>query len=128
MPDTPLEAALAFVVAINAGDLTALRDLMTEDHTFTDPLGNNFSGAEAMISGWRDFLHAFPEYRIDIRHTVSDAIFVGLFGRASGKRRTGASVSAESWSVSAAWLVEVESGRVRHWTVFCDTSWANPAE
>jgi hypothetical protein len=31
-----------------------------------------------------------------------------------------------SWSVAAAWLAEVEGGKVKKWSVYCDTSWAKP--
>jgi ketosteroid isomerase-like protein len=83
---TPLETALAFIAAINAADTTALRALMTDDHTFTDALAHSFSGAEAMLSGWKHFFHAYPGYRI----------------------------------------AEVQSNKIRRWTVFSDTGWATP--
>jgi hypothetical protein len=124
---TPSETtALAFVAAINAADLDALRTLMTQDHTFTDARGNRFSGAETMISGWQHFLHAYPDYSIDIQQTFQSASHVALFGQASGKWRVDDHVLPQSWNVSAAWLAEIASGKVRAWSVFCDTSWATP--
>jgi hypothetical protein len=36
MSKSPGEVVRAFVAAINAGDPSTLRELMTEDHTFTD--------------------------------------------------------------------------------------------
>ncbi|HTV81154.1 MAG TPA: nuclear transport factor 2 family protein [Acidobacteriaceae bacterium] len=126
MTDLPMSVAVAFVEAINAADLTALRRLMTNDHTFTDALGNSFSGADPIIAGWQHFLRAYPDYHIQIHHVFSDSIYAALFGRAEGKWRVGENVLPGSWSVAAAWLAEVEEGRVKKWRVFCDTSWASP--
>ena len=126
MPTPSETVALAFVAAINAADLDALRILMTDDHTFTDARGNRFTGAETMISGWQHFLHAYPNYRIDIQQTFQSVDKVALFGRASGKWRGDDRILPQSWSVSAAWLAEIAGGKVRTWSVFCDTSWASP--
>jgi limonene-1,2-epoxide hydrolase len=126
MAESPMSVALQFVDAINAGDLTALRGLMTEDHTFTDALGNRFSGADQIITGWQRFLHAYPGYRIRIDHALGDAIFTALFGRAEGGWCVEERIVPGSWSVTAAWLAEIEAGRVKQWRVFCDTGWASP--
>lgn len=126
MPKTPEEVAHAFVAAINAEDPNALHDLMTEDHTFTDALGNSFSGADKMRFGWQHFFRAYPGYRINIQHTFAAANRVALFGDANGGWRVDDIVLPQRWTVSAAWLAEVENEQIRHWTVFCDTSWANP--
>lgn len=126
MPTPAETTALAFVAAINSADLDALRTLMTDDHIFTDARGNRFSGAATMISGWQHFLHAYPDYRIDLQQTFQAAHQVALFGHASGTWRVADRVLLQTWSVSAAWLAEIEEGRIRSWSVFCDTSWANP--
>ena len=126
MTISPLNVALAFVEAINAADLTALRRLMTEDHVFTDALGSSFSGADQMIAGWQQFLRMFPGYRIQVDHSFADAGSVALFGRAEGKWRVGDRILPGSWSVAAAWLAEVDDGHVKQWRVFCDTGWASP--
>lgn len=128
MPASPADASHAFVATINAADFAALRALMTDGHTFTDALGNRFSGAETMIQGWRYFLHAYPGYWIRIDRTLCDERQVALFGEAGGGWRVGERVLPESWKVAAAWLAEVESGRIRSWSVFCDTSWGKPPE
>jgi ketosteroid isomerase-like protein len=128
MPAAPADAAHAFVAAINAADPAALRALMTEDHTFTDALGNRFSGAETIVQGWRYFLHAFPGYWIRIDRTIGDEGDVALFGAAGDGWRAGERVLPQSWKVAAAWFAQVESGRIRSWSVFCDTSWGKPPE
>jgi len=126
MPDSPIDVAGAFVRAINQEDLPALRAVMTEDHTFTDAHGKTFSGAEKMISGWRHFFNAYPGYWIRIGAAFVDGCRVALFGEAGGKWKVEDRVLPQSWSVTAAWLAEVEDGKVRKWSVFCDTGWANP--
>lgn len=122
------QTAEAFIAAINAQDLISLRALMTDDHTFVDSLGRRFSGAEAMLSGWQHFFHAYPGYRIDIHQTFAAETQAALFGEASGGWRIGETVSTKRWKVAAAWLAEIQSGKVRTWSVFCDTGWANPPQ
>ena len=60
--DAP-QAALAFNDAITRRDLAALAGLMTDDHTFLDSGGNAVSGKAEVLSAWRGFFDAFPEYR-----------------------------------------------------------------
>jgi len=120
------DTALAFVAAINAGDATGLRRYMTEDHTFTDARGNSFSGAEKMVSAWQHFLHAYPDYRIQIKHMFAEENKVALFGDAEGGWRVNDAVLSQRWRVSAAWLAEIEARKIRRWSVFCDTTWATP--
>ncbi|HEX4007994.1 MAG TPA: nuclear transport factor 2 family protein [Acidobacteriaceae bacterium] len=128
MPNSPVETAGAFVAAINAGDLAALRALMTDDHAFTDARGNNFSGIEEMIFGWQYFFSAYPAHWIHVDRSFTDGTRVALFGEAGGKWRVGERVLDTSWTVAAAWLAEVESGKIRSWSIFCDTAWADPPQ
>lgn len=120
------KTALAFVDAINAGDLVVLRALMTEGHTFTDAKGSSFSGADMMIGGWKHFRQAYPDYRIKVQHTFAEANSVALFGYAEGGWQVGGAILAQRWQVSAAWLAEVVDGKIDHWSVFCDTTWVSP--
>jgi limonene-1,2-epoxide hydrolase len=126
MPQSPAETASAFVAAINAADLVALRALMSHDHTFTDARGNSFSGVDQMVFGWQHFFNAYPGYWIQVDRSFADGARVALFGEAGGKWRVGERILDKSWTVAAAWLAEVESGKVRRWSIFCDTAWADP--
>ena len=123
---TPLETALAFIAAINNANPAALRALMTDDHTFTDALAHSFSGAEAMHTGWQHFFHAYPNYRITLTQTFAEGDKVALFGKAEGGWRVDDKILPQKWSVPATWLAEIQSSKVHHWTVFCDTGWATP--
>ncbi len=126
MADPQMSVAIAFIEAINAADLTALRQLMTDDHTFIDALGNGFSGADQVVAGWQQFFHAYPSYHIQVRHAFADGMFAGIFGQAEGKWRIGDRILPGSWSVAAAWLAEIEDRQVKTWRVFGDTNWARP--
>ena len=128
MARAAFEVIGSFVSAINAHDLTALRSLMTDDHTFTDARGTKYFGADLMIDNWRQFFHAFPHYWISIDTSLAYADSVGLFGEAGGKWRVDGTIIPGSWKVAAAWLAEVDGRKVRSWRIFCDTEWASPPE
>ena len=97
MPASPAEVASAFVAAINAADLTALRALMTDDHTFTDARGMTFSGADKMIAGWQYFFRAYPDYwnrkftwkrrsPLTYSHPSRPPLLLNVRGHSSGRR------------------------------------------
>jgi ketosteroid isomerase-like protein len=117
------EIALAFVDAVNAEDIERLGALMADGHVFTDALGNSFAGREKMLQGWRFFFAAYPSYRIDVEQVFSQGTTVALFGDGSGGWRVDGEVQEKRWKVRAAWLVEIEDGKVQRWSVFCDTGW-----
>jgi limonene-1,2-epoxide hydrolase len=126
MPDSPIDVAGAFVKAINQADLVAMRAAMTDDHTFTDALGRSFSGAEKMIAGWKHFFAAYPGYWIRVDTALADGARVALFGEAGGKWKVEDRVLPDTWNVAAAWLAQIEAGKVKKWSVYCDTGWATP--
>jgi ketosteroid isomerase-like protein len=126
MPRSPLEVTGAFVAAINAMDLTALRFLMTDDHRFTDARGVEYSGAAKMIDCWQQFFQAYPRYWISVDSNFASGNRVALFGTVGGKWRVAGTVVPGSWQVNAAFLAEVEREKVRRWSIFCDTSWVTP--
>jgi ketosteroid isomerase-like protein len=126
MPRSPFEVTGAFVAAINAMDLRALRSLMTDDHVFTDARGTVYAGADKMIDGWQNFFHAYPKYWISIDTNFLSGNRVALFGTAGGKWRVAGTIVPGSWQVNAAFLAEVVREKVRRWNIYCDTSWVSP--
>jgi len=126
MARSPLEITGAFISAINARDLTALRSLMTDDHIYTDARGTKFMGADSMIENWICFFNAYPQYWIHIDSSFTNGDRVALFGEAGGKWRIDGRIQPGSWKVSASWLAEVERGKVRRWSIFCETEWTAP--
>ena len=128
MTRQPLEVTGAFISAINARDLTALRSLMSDDHVFTGARGTRFFGAERMIDNWQLFFSAYPQYWIHVDASFAAGNRVAVFGNAGGKWRVDGQVLPGSWQVSAAWLAEIEAGKVRRWSIYCDTEWVSPPE
>ena len=115
---TSKETVVAFVNAINAHDLDALAELMSDDHTFIDAHGNEVTGREQMIAGWRGYFEWFPDYRIEVAQIFEDGDNFGMFGYASGSFKGKAD---SSWRLPAAWNASVKDGHVSLWQVFADT-------
>lgn len=101
---------------------------MSPDHVFTDARGTRFCGADVMVESWKNFFYAYPQYWISIDSNFSDGNRVALFGTAGGKWRVDGTVVPGSWKVTSAWRAEVEYGKVRCWSIFCDTAWATPPQ
>lgn len=116
-----VEAALAFVRAINAHDADGLRALMTEDHCFHDAQASCVRGAEAVRGAWQVYFNWFPDYRVTIEAVFREADSVALFGRARG-RFAGAKPgpASQPWEIPAAWKAVIRGGRVAEWRVYAD--------
>jgi ketosteroid isomerase-like protein len=115
---TSKETILAFIDRINAHDAEGLGALMSDDHTFIDAHGNQVSGRDIMIPGWRAYFAWFPDYLIEITDVFEAGDRLALFGFAGGSFH---GKQAESWRLPAAWKVSVKDGRVTLWQVFADT-------
>jgi ketosteroid isomerase-like protein len=112
------ETILAFIDRINAHDAEGLGEFMSDDHTFIDAHGNQVSGREKMIPGWRGYFAWFPDYYIEVTDVFEDGDQLALFGFAGGSFQ---GKQTESWRLPAAWKAEVKDGRVTLWQVFADT-------
>jgi len=139
----PLEVAMDFIQRINAEDINALCDLMTENHIFQDALGKRFMGRETMRQGWTQYLKMVADYQVHAEEFFVTDERVAIFGTASGRyvgphgpgTKTGdgaavqhsASQSVDSalgpngfWEVPAAWRAVVQSGKIAEWRVYAD--------
>ncbi len=85
---TNKETILAFIDRINAHDVEGLAALMSDDHTFIDAHGNQVSGKEKMIAGWRGYFEWFPDYYIEVKDVFEDGHNLAMFGFAGGSSRT----------------------------------------
>ena len=81
---TPIEVAMAFVDAINTGDIDKMANLMTDDHRFIDGDGSKYAGKERMTTGWRDHFELIPDLTISISDHFEDNQIVVLLGWSSG--------------------------------------------
>jgi hypothetical protein len=139
----PLEVAMDFIKRINAGDINALCELMTENHIFQDALGKRFMGRETMRQGWTNYLKMVADYQVHADEFFQTDERIAIFGTASGRSvgpqiaraRVGngapsqhaASQSVDSalgpngfWEVPAAWRAVVQSGKIAEWRVYAD--------
>ena len=112
------KTTLAFIERINAHDVEGLGALMSDDHTFIDAHGNQVSGREKMIAGWRGYFEWFPDYYIEVTEVFQDGANLALFGFAGGSFKNRES---ENWRLPAAWRAIVKDDRVNLWQVFADT-------
>ncbi len=128
LSDSSLDTARAYAQAINARNLAAIRALLTPDHIFTDALGARIIGARTMMMAWQHFFDLFPEYWIRVETALADEARVAMFGEAGGRWKVEDPVLPRTWKVRAAWLAEIESGKVKTWRVYCDTGWTKPPE
>ena len=115
---TNKQTTLAFIERINAHDVQGLGELMSDGHTFIDAHGNQVSGKEKMIAGWRGYFEWFPDYYIEVTDAFEQGEELALFGFAGG---TFKNKEGESWRLPAAWKAIVKDGQVSLWQVFADT-------
>lgn len=112
------ETIFAFVDAINARDLPALGDLMSDEHKFIDAHGKEVCGREQMLAGWRGYFEWFPDYAIEVTDVFGHEETFALFGFASGSFRGD---PKKRWRLPAAWKATVKDDRIALWQVFADT-------
>ena len=112
------EVILAFIDRINAHDVAGLAELMSDDHTFIDAHGNEVSGKEQMVAGWRGYFEWFPDYFIEVTDIFENGEMFGMFGFAGGAFKGNPEAS---WRLPAAWKAIVEDGHVVLWQVIADT-------
>jgi ketosteroid isomerase-like protein len=117
----PADVAAAFVARINAHDVAALGELMTDDHLFVDGLNNEAAGREAMQARWTQYFALVPDYWIQVETVLHEDATVALFGKAGGTYAGDtAGGQAGRWEAPAAWLAQVRDGRVAKWRVYAD--------
>ena len=119
--DDSVATVLRFIEAINAHDVNALCDLMTEDHSFVDSQGKTERSREHMRNAWRGYLDMFPDYSISVDQTLVDSDTVVVLGRAEGTYCTdGRLIDENHWKIPAAWRAKVHNGLVSEWQVYAD--------
>jgi ketosteroid isomerase-like protein len=118
---SPVETVLHFLECINQRDVVKLAALMTEDHVFTDSLGQSVRGRENMRTGWRGYFAFCPDYWVAREEIFQNENRVAVFGSAGGTIAAKGELPPENrWRTSAAWLAVVENGLVKEWRVYAD--------
>lgn len=119
--EEPIAVVLAFLDAINSGDVDKLCALMSEDHLFVDALGNKVQGRESMRKAWTGYFQWFPDYRVSHEEILSDGDLVAAFGAAEGTYAPkGKLEKSNHWVAPAAWKAVVKNGLVKEWRVYAD--------
>lgn len=117
----PVETVLQFLERINQRDPDKLAEMMTEDHVFTDSLGQSVRGREKMRAGWRAYYAFCPDYWVLHEEILASGKLVAVFGAAGGTIAANGKLAPENkWRTSAAWLAAVEGGLLKEWRVYAD--------
>jgi ketosteroid isomerase-like protein len=74
----PKDVAVRFNECINRRDLGGLAELMTEDHAFTDTVGEIVAGKPACLDAWRGFFEQFPTIATPSPLSAPEAIWRSL--------------------------------------------------
>lgn len=116
-----VKTVLAFFDAINRHDVDRLAELMTEDHVFTDPLGNSVRGRDQMRAGWLAYFAMCPDYRVTHEDIFHSGNRVAAFGSAGGTIAVKGELPAENqWQIPAAGRVVVRDGLIQEFRVYAD--------
>jgi len=120
-PRPALDAALAFVHAINHRNPDALAALMTEDHAFVDGLGARIEGRQRVKAAFEAYFRMVPDYMIAIDETFSEGSVVVMLGSAEGTYSADGTLRPENrWITPAAWRASIRDGLVGEWRVYAD--------
>jgi ketosteroid isomerase-like protein len=109
-----LRAGAAFNDSINRRDLDALRELMTDGHTFIDSEDNVLSGKDEVLDAWRGFFDAFPAYRNDWATLMQIGSTLIAVGRSVCSTEPGL-------EGPAIWTATITDDKVSEWRVYEDT-------
>ena len=116
-----VEIVIRFITAINNRNFNLLSNMISEDHKFTDSLGNIFRGKDVMTTGWKNYLHLFPDYKIEVDEIYENENKIIFTGKASGTYSSQGELSKENhWEKNAAWKALVLNGKIKEWQVFGD--------
>jgi ketosteroid isomerase-like protein len=117
----PLDVAMDFIKRINAGNVDAICELMTDEHIFQDALGERFIGREKMRQGWRAYFKSVAQYQIRADEFFQTDERLAIFGSASGIYAGHVAASPDNfWEVPAAWRAVIRDGLVAEWRVYAD--------
>src|SRR5258706_1483040 len=118
----PLDVAMDFINRINAGDVDAICELMTDGHIFQDAMGERFIGREKMREGWSAYFKIIRDYQVHAEEFFQTGDKLAIFGSASGVYADNGDPSGNNfWEVPAAWREVIPDGLVAEWRVYPGT-------
>ena len=117
----PVETVLQFLERINERNADKLAEMMTEDHVFTDSLGQTVRGREKMRAAWRAYYAFCPDYWVSHEEIFQNGNSVAVFGSAGGTIAADGKLPPENkWRTPAAWFAVVQGGLLKEWRVYAD--------
>ena len=117
----PVETVLQFLERINERNADKLAEMMTEDHVFTDSLGQTVRGREKMRAAWRAYYAFCPDYWVSHDEIFQNGNSVAVFGSAGGTIAADGKLPPENkWRTPAAWFAVVQGGLLKEWRVYAD--------
>lgn len=119
MTAEPETAAMAFIEAINRGDLDGLIALMTEDHVMRILDEPPVSGEATLRNAWRGYFEAFPEYTIYVDRMATEGSRVAILGSTTGSHL--GLPDEEERQLPVIWTADVRDGKVAAWSILDDT-------
>ena len=118
MTDQVEAIVVAFIDAINRGDLDGLTALMTDDHVMCLLDEPPVSGKETLREAWRGYLAAFPEYTIYIERIAARGGHAGIVGNTTGSHL--GLPDEEERRLPVIWTADVRGGLVASWNIVED--------
>lgn len=117
------EAALGFIEAINAHDVSQIVARLADDYEFVNSSGDHFQGERFMRDEWTAQFAKHPDFRIRIGRIVADEEAVAIFGYSEGTYAPDGNIRPENrWSVPAAFLLMARDGKITYFESFSDAS------
>jgi ketosteroid isomerase-like protein len=117
------DAAIAFIEAINAHDVTQIVERLAADYEFVNSSGDHFQGERFMRDEWTAQFAKHPDFRIRVGRVVADEDAVAVFGYSEGTYAPDGVMRPENrWSVPAAFLLMSRDGKISYFESFSDAS------
>jgi hypothetical protein len=107
--------AARFVSALNAHDVEAIRDLVTEDFTYIDSWRAGVVGRDAVMEGTRRLFADDPGFRLEVESTSFSDPYVLMRGWVR-------SDNPEVDRLRATWRARCTDDRIDEWQAWAQTS------
>jgi hypothetical protein len=111
--------AVAFIDAVNHGDVEALGLLMSDDHSlqvFDEP---PLTGRARNIEAWHGYVTSFPNYVIYPHRVAATGSHVAVVGHTTASHLE--LPAEEEEKLTLIWVADVQDGVIRSWRLIEDT-------
>jgi hypothetical protein len=123
--DAPIVVALAFIDAINHGDIEGIAALMAENYAIQFSDSAPEQGRDGGIDGWRGYCSSYPQYAVHPWRFASKGNIAAILGATTGSHLD--LPDDEELAMPLIWLGHCRDGEIVLWHLIDDTP-ANRAE